>query len=174
MTTITVLGVCGGSGATTLVGLALIGEEPVDAVVTGHDRRVLADRLGALGQRPADPAPALRLIDGGRVDPDRIAASFGAGALVLAAPVSNTGEAALAATLDYISLRYSRELLLKIGIVRTEVHGAARPDKNGSGIRIPYDRALAHGRGLDETASLLRRPTLAAARAWTNVLRSRR
>lgn len=168
MTRVTVLGVTGGAGATTLaalIHLAYRGDPQRRPALNAHDAVAMRARLGS------EPHPASRLrsvADAGRFTPQRMDAAIAAGVLLLAAPVSAGGDEALARVLARAGARLSSEQLRAIGVVRVAVHGprtgaaAARPVP--AMLLLPFDRALAAGVGIEAVWSRLAPATRSAVR----------
>lgn len=168
MSRVTVLGVCGGAGTTTLaalIHLAYRGDPQRRPALSAHDTAAMRARLGS------EPHPASRLrsvADAGRFAPQRLDAAIAAGVLLLAAPVSAGGDEALARVLARAGTRLSPERLRAIGVVRVAVHGSrtgadlARPAP--AMLLLPFDRALAAGVGIETVWRRLAPATRGAVR----------
>lgn len=168
MTTISMLGVTGGAGATTLAALTamtLDAERARLPVIVGHDQDALVARLG---DAPAASDSNHEVLDAGRVTSLAITRALADGRVVLVAPASAVGDAAVRMAIDAIRLRIGDAVPGTVAVARVDVHGGGRPLDLGdvATIDIAYDPALALGVPVLAVRDRLRARTIADARRW--------
>lgn len=169
MSTLTVFGVSGGVGATTLVAyayaaLTAVGRSSVPALAA-HDPQALMRRLHA---EPVASNSSVLLRDGGRASLEVCRAALEEGVVGLVGAATPLGDAMLGELLEAI---WTDQFAHRIVVVRTALYG--RPSRHSSPTLdkqlVPFDHVLARPGRIASELQELRAPTRNALDRWSNL-----
>lgn len=171
MTTLTFLGLTGGSGTTALVALTLLthpGSTSTLPELTSFDPATLERRIG-------HPFPSVigdrHIADAGRYSVPKLHTALQDGHAVLVAPLGARGDRAVAHATDGLELPHRRILGPHVTTARVGVNGRTRTTPlDAETAVLPYDRHLAHGTPLHEIQHRLGRRTHQALARWNQRL----
>lgn len=154
MTRVTMLGVTGGAGTTTIAALLHLRYRNSPNTRPSLSARDMSALRARLGGDPAPAPPHRSIVDAGRASPQRIDAAVTNGVLLLITPRTANGQEGLRRALANAKQWLPPERLRAIAIIYTNVHSPRTP---GIDPRQPpmatfdHDPALAAGTELMRT-----------------------
>lgn len=157
MTHVTMLGVTGGAGTTTLAALLHLRYRNTPNTrpsLSAHNTTALHNRIGS---DPAPASPHRSILDAGRANPQRLHTAITNGVLLLITPLTTTGHEALHRTLTDAKQHVPPERLRAIAIIYTNTHNPRTPrtprthPQQPAIATLPHDPALATGTHLITT-----------------------